>query len=258
MSQVVLTVATGKPKYGRMGMALGRSLELIEDPTYRVVITDLDDFPWSKYFHKVIRPPRKRSALDKLLGLELTDADQILTLDCDSLVFKRLAPIFAHCSGLPFAVQGFPQSKGEWHGVEVEQICQRFGKPSVPRFNGGLIYYERSPETLKFIEHAQNIEANYDSTGFGHFRGNASEEVCVLLSMLELDFGAVIDDETDFMSTGVGLIGKPEIDILRGRCQFVCRRERVRLIQPTIFHAARFVNFMIYWRQIRALERLMP
>src|SRR6185503_11611332 len=89
LKRLVLTVGRGKPKYAEMALGLGRSLSLIGDDTPRAVVTDLATFPWTKHFQKVIPPIGKRSAIDKLLGLELTDADAILAIDSDCLAFRR-------------------------------------------------------------------------------------------------------------------------------------------------------------------------
>lgn len=252
----MFTVARGKAKYGRMGMALGRSLQLIQDQTPRAVLTDLDDFDWSRYFDLVIRPTSERTSLDKLLALELTKADQVLALDCDSLAFRRLDEIFEYGSGSSFAVQGFHQSSGIWHGADVREICKRFNRESIPRFNGGMLYYKRDTVAQSLIAKAKGFEASYGELGFVDFRGNASEEVCVALAMMNANAGRIWPDEMDFMSTGVGMIRGLQVDILAGKCEFVSRRERVRFIKPHVFHAARYVNFMFYWRQVRALEAL--
>lgn len=256
MERVVFTVAVGKPKYGQMAMGLARSLHLIEDRTPRAVLTDLDGFDWKRYFDVVIRPEAPRTALDKLLALELTDAAKVLSLDCDMLAFRRLDEVFEFCNGKDLAVQGFPQSDGKWHGLEVADVCRKYSKVSIPRFNGGMIYYERSEGAAALFARAREIERDYAATGFADFRGNASEEVCVALAMLETGLGDMIPDETDFMSTGVGMVGKPRIDVLRNRCEFVCRRQRMRFIRPKLFHASRYTDFLFYWRQLSALERL--
>jgi hypothetical protein len=254
--RMMFTVAREQEKYGRMGMALGRSLQLIEDQTPRAVLTDLDGFDWARYFQNVIRPPANRTALDKLLALELTGADEVVALDCDCLAFQRLDPIFEFNPKADFAVQGFEQSSGLWHGANVQDISAKYKQNSIPRFNGGMLYYRRKEGAQKLIERARAMEADYRNLGFVDFRGNASEEVCVALAMLETGLGSVWPDETDFMSTGVGMVGKPRVDILDGECSYLAKREGIRFIRPIVFHAARYVNFMFYWKQIRTLEWL--
>jgi len=67
-----------------------------------------------------------------------------------------------------------------------------------------------------------------------------------------------VPDATDFMSTGVGLIGPLRLDVRAGVCEYLCRRERVRYIRPYVFHASRYSNFLVYWRELARLRRLFP
>jgi len=257
LSRCIFTVALGKPKYAEMAMGLGRSLALIEDPTPRVVYTDLADaYDWKRYFDEVVVPREPRSALDKLRALDETGYDQVLSLDGDCLAFKRLEPAFESFAGSPLAVLGDYQTQGTWHGADVAEMCRRLGVQRLPRFNGGLIYYERTPEAQRFIAHAREIERNYGATGFENFRGNASEEVCVALTMLQTGIGDVAPDEWDFMNTATGIIGPLTLDVLRNECHYVCRRQDIRYIEPYVFHAARFVNYLVYWRQLDRLKAI--
>jgi hypothetical protein len=256
MNRLVLTVGRGKPKYAEMALGLGRSLSLIGDDTRRVVVTDLDAYPWKRSFDQVVPPPGKRSALDKILGLELTNADAILAVDSDCLAFQRVGPIFDSCEGKPFVVIGHHQSEGQWHGADVAQICRDYGVDKIPSFNGGLIYYERTSQTEELIREMKQVEANFDKTGFERFRGGASEEICVALAMLKTGIGEVIPDETDFMNTAVGLVGKLTLDVMRNDCHFVCRRHAIRFVRPYIFHASRYSNFRPYWKQLDKLAWL--
>jgi hypothetical protein len=256
MKRVVLTVGRGKPKYAEMALGLGRSLSLIGDDTPRAVVTELASYPWSKHFQHVLAPPGKRSALDKLFGLELTDADAVLAIDSDCLAFRRLGPIFDFCQGKPFVVVGHHRSEGTWHGADVREVCRKLGVERIPSFNGGLLYYERTEETKRLIEAMKSVEQNFDQTGFERFRGGASEEVCVLLAMSKTGIGEVIPDETDFMNTAVGLIGKLTLEVMRNECHFVCRRHEVRFVRPYVFHASRYANFRAYWKQLDKLAWL--
>jgi len=119
-----------------------------------------------------------------------------------------------------------------------------------------LLYYERSPGFEILSQAMHRYESRYAELPFAAFRGNASEEVCILLAMLETGIGRSVRDATDYQSTAVGLVGRLYMDVRKSECEFLCRRERVRFIRPYIFHASRFVNYFVYWRQIKHLERL--
>lgn len=256
MKRVIYTVATGKPKFAEMAMGLGRSLALIGDLTPRAVVTDIPGYDWKRYFDYVLPPLRGRSALDKLYALEHLDADQVLSIDGDCLAFRRMDAIFDYGSGRDFMIHGDWQSQGQWHGTDIAEVCKKFGVEKAPWFNGGMIYYERTPAYEKLLNRMMEIQADYRSTGFELFRGNASEEVCVLLAMLETGIGHVAPAELNFMNTAVGLKGKLKMDVMRAQCSFVSRSYHTRFFRPHIFHASRYSNFLIYWRELAKLKKL--
>lgn len=257
MKRIVYTVATGRRRFGEMAMGLARSLSLIGDTTPRVIVTDIEGFNWKRHFDEVLKPAGPRSALDKLTALERTDADQILSLDVDMLAFKRLAPIFEYCDGRPLAVQGFEDTSGSFHGVPVPQVCDTYGVRSIPRFNGGMIYYERHPDFEESLAAMREAESNYDRLGFDPFRSTqrVSEEVCVMHALLTVGKFHLIPQALDFQHSAAGLIGKLHLDVATNTCRYVCRQESLRYHEPYIFHAWRYKDFFNYWRQIDKLER---
>ena len=83
------------------------------------------------------------------------------------------------------------------------------------------------------------------------------DEPCVAIAMLRAGVGTLLDDSSDFMNTPVGLVGRLQMDVRRGRCRFMKHAMHdLRIIQPAILHAGKYVNNAIYWRQLRILERL--
>lgn len=237
-------------------MGLGRSLSLIGDETPRAIVTDIKGFDWSRYFDYVFEPLASRSALDKLLAFDYLDAEAVYAIDCDCLAFKRVEPVFQHCLGLPFAVQGNWQTEGMWHGAAVPKVLEQHGLDRLPKFNGGALYYEKTEAYFTLLEAMKDVELNYGQSGFADFRGNASEEVCVALAMMRTGFGSVVSDDTDFMNTGSGMIGKLHMDVRSNTCRFLSRKSKVRYVEPTIFHASEYSNFTIYWRQLKFLKDL--
>lgn len=240
-------------------MGLGRSLKLIGDTNRRVIMTDIQGYDWNRYFHQVIPATGTRSALDKLTALEVTEANQVLSIDVDMLAFKRLDPIFDHCSGKSFAVQGYLSSSFGFHRLSMAEISQRFGVTEIPRFNGGLAYYERSPRMEEMLSHMREVEQNYDSYGFDPFgRGqHASEEVCILMAMIKSgSFDYLIPNELQFQMSAAGLVGKLHLDVMKNECKFVQRQEICEFGQPYLFHAWRYKDFLIYWKQLEKLKAI--
>jgi hypothetical protein len=258
VERLVFTLAFGKPRFAEMALGLGRSLKLIGDTTPRAVLTDLDDYPWERSFDIVIRRsvPKEDLWWSKLYALEHTDAKRVLFLDGDSLAFKRLDPIFDAFAGALFGVQGVLQTHGEWYGPDISEVCAKAGVPAMVQFNGGLMYYERGPELDRLVAEAKAVAADSARYGWRLSRGVPADEVCLSLAMARTGIGRHVPDEADFSNSGVGLIGKLDMDVTRARCAYVCRRHNLQRVEPYVFHAHFYSKFLIYWRQLRRLRDL--
>lgn len=239
-----------------MALGLARSLSLSGDGSLRVVMTDLRHPDLGRWFDVVLPPrPGVSTYLQKLSALESTDADAVLFVDADSLAFGPLDPIWEYCQGKPLAVQGYVVRDGHWYG-ELARVLPRLGLPALPRFNGGMIYYERGEGTAKLIEAAREVAEHYEETGLELFRGQAPDEPCLSIAMARTGIGELIPDEKDFMNTPVGLVGKLRMDVTKGECSYIKRGVRMRLIRPVLLHAAKYVLNCCYWRELAKLERL--
>jgi hypothetical protein len=273
MKRIVYTLALGKPKFAECAIGLARSLKLIGDTTERVLVTDLEGQPWGRYFDRVLpyhpiptqiaeKFPDRQLAhplewifFNKLTALERTDADQVLFIDADSLAFRRLDPIFDYCQGRGLTVSGRWVTEGSWYG-DVGEHCRRHGILALGQFNGGLIYYERTPECQEFISEVMDYGARAAELGFQRDDPLIPDEPCIALAMAQRRCGHLAPDEADWSNTAVGLVGQLKLDVLRNECAYVCRRYQARFVRPYIFHAARYISFRIYWRQLAALESL--
>ena len=255
-------MAIGKPKFAHCALGLGRSLKLIGDTTKRVVITDQTDFPWDKSFDEILTPqdPFQWTLFSKLSALERTDADQVLFVDGDCLAFKRLDPIFDYCQGKGVCVQGKMISTGTWYG-DVPTHLAKHGVSEMPQFNGGMIYYERSLQCKDLIRDTFEEGQKFSESGFHYDSPLIPEEPYLSLAMAKFGFQTpgkahLIPDEMDFTNSATGLIGKLDMDVMRNRCAYVCRRFDVRYVEPTLFHASRYINYATYWKQLDQLEWL--
>lgn len=262
MKRIVYTFAIGKRKYAECAMGLGRSLKFIGDTTTRVVVTDRTDFPWGECFDLVLPPPEgglEWLFFHKLDALKRTDADQVLFIDGDTLAFKRLDEVFDYCQGRGLCVLGKTITDEFWH-VDVKKFCAEQGLDGLPKFNGGFIYYERTPSCEALIEKCYEIGGRASELGFArpdHDRAMPlNDEIGISIAMAMTGSGHLIPDWMDFQSSATGLVGKLRLDIKTRTCQFVCRRFDLRIVEPHLFHASRYMNFFIYWRQLAYLERM--
>ena len=259
MRRIVYTVATGPNKYGEMAMGLGRSLSLIGDTTPRVVVTDNDAFEWNRYFDQVVRPiddGTDSPYFAKFTALETTDADQVLFIDADCLAFKRMDPVFEMCSGSGVALAGRAVSEGIWYEKPIAELCQTLAVSEFPRFNTGVLYYERTDSGEKVIEATREARTRYDELGFEKLRGKVSDEPCLAVAMATTGIGKVLPLEHCLNESGVGLIGKLHMDVMTGTCRFVTGNPQVRLVEPYVFHAHYFAKLGIYWRELEKLKAL--
>jgi hypothetical protein len=255
LSRIVLTVATGDEKYVRQALGLARSLSFVGDLTRRVVISDSKDPALNEWFDEVVSPSADSLPfLQKLHGLSVSNADEVLFIDSDSIVFGKLDRIWEACSGASFAVQGNWIQDDHWYGW-LENVLPSLGLHALPMFNGGLIYYSRTAGTFETIEAANRVARAYGQTGLETFRGTVPDEPCLAIAMARTGHFKLLPDTVDFMNTAIGLVGKLDIDVRRRRCRFLkFSRHGLRFIEPTIFHAGKYVNNTVYWKQLSRLE----
>lgn len=253
----MFVVAKERREFATQALALGRSLKLIGDQTPRWILTDMLDQPWERCFHHVVKSEGPWTNEEKISGLEVTDADAVLALDADMLAFKRLDAIFAWCKGKGLCLQGHWTDKGSWWGNSISEICSLLELDQIPRFNGGMIYYERNPDVQSLLSEVRaNLKRDLGVKQSRNRHGAASEELALLFAVTRSGAFNLIPDEMNFQNTAQGCIGLPELDVTRGVCRYIARQHQVRLVEPHLLHAVYLRYDLAYWRQIRALERL--
>jgi hypothetical protein len=124
-----------------------------------------------------------------------------------------------------------------------------------------MIYYERTSACQEMIEACRTEAKSWESAGFHYDSPLIPEEPYVAVAIAKKGIDSpgsnhLIPDEMDFTNTATGLIGKLELDVLRNQCSYLCRRFEVRHVRPTLFHASRYVNFTVYWKQLDRLAKL--
>lgn len=255
--RVIFTQAIGHPRYGEMALGLARSLALIGDLTPRAIITDIQGVDWKRYYDYVIPPtkPIEYAYCTKLDGLDVTDAEQVVFIDADSLVFKRMDRVFEECEGKGFVVQGHWTTEGFWYR-DVPTMLKEHSIEKIGRINSGFVYYERTPECLDFIEKVRELIPQYDALGLKRKSKLYPDEPLIGITMAKEQFGYLAPEESDYMNSGIGLIGKLRCNVLTNECNYVCRRHAVRYVEPYIFHAHFYSKFLVYWKQLRILEAL--
>lgn len=147
--------------------------------------------------------------LDKLAG-----DGQTLFIDSDCLVYKNLETVFERFKGHTVSVTGNYISTGEWFG-NVQDICNRFNVPHLPKFNGGIYYLENGPAAAKVYETARELEKRYDEIGFTRLRNRPNDEVLMALSM-QLHQQHPIPDDGTILAEFVNFQSGVKSDLLNG------------------------------------------
>jgi len=224
MNRAVLTIATGKDLYLRMAVALARSFRIWhrDSDIGFVLATDLPDLvpPDLDWVDTVPLQPGQygRGFSPKLYLNEISPAQRTLFVDADCLCVGSLDSVFDRFENMPVSVIGREISEGEWFG-DVASICQSFGVPAIPRFNGGVYYFERGETSDAVFRTAQDLQSRYDDIGFVRLRESPNDEVLMALSMALHGQRPVPDDGT-IMNSTLAAPGGVEVDVLKGVSRF--------------------------------------
>lgn len=270
MLKSVLTIATGTKVYLDMAAALARSFRLWNDPAEIgfVLVTDqVDQIPHDLDWISVIeiRPGQYgRGFSPKLYLNEMSLSDRTLFVDADCLCTGRLDPVFDRFAGKSVSVIGRAISEGEWFG-DVGRICNSFGVLAIPRFNGGVYYFERGRTADAVFRKAQELQNRYDEIGFVRLRESPNDEVLMALSMALHEQQPIPDDGT-IMNSTLAAPGGVEVDVLAGKSIFKNPRDHpqhngwyeMEEMYPVLAHFLGYQTAQYpYRREAIRLEKIM-
>jgi len=166
-------------------------------------------------------PPKKlgKGFSAKLNLDELSPAQQTLFIDADCLIFGDLTSVFDRFAGRAVSVVGGSISSGEWFG-DVAEICSRFKVQSLPKFNGGIYYFEQGEVANSVYQQARNLEGDYDRLGLVRLRGRPNDELLMAIAMARHAMKSLPDDGS-IMSDPQSCPGEMSVDVLRGHSRLV-------------------------------------
>lgn len=177
--------------------------------------------------------PTRRDCRPKLDLDTYTPYRRTLYIDADSLVMRPLAPLFTRLQSHDIAVIGKNVTSGHWYG-DVATMCRLAGSPSLPMFNGGLLYFADTTPTHRVFAHARELADRYTTLGFDRFNGGIADEPLLAIALAAERVHAQ-DLTRSAMASLIGATGRLSIDVLNGSCAF---RKRGRLAAPSIVHFA--------------------
>ncbi len=250
---IVLTVACGKPRYAKQAMALAMSARIHGTQARFVLVSDCADAEVSKWFDLVVPPVSGvEPYLQKIVGLMTTDADRVLFLDSDSLAVRNLDELLELLMGKPFAAMGDWITDGYYWG-ETSANLKKTGASKIARINGGLLYYERSPDGEAVISRSLEVSRDFDRLGLDRLAGKIHDEGCVSPALSTTQLGELIPDTHGYSLTP-WTSSETHLDVLRGECHMVNGyRKHVQAVRPYIYHSAMTGWDMRYWRQVKRL-----
>jgi hypothetical protein len=147
---------------------------------------------------------------------------------------RDLSHVWKLFENVSFGVEGTQQSQGEFDG-DIATMCRLAGVDSIPRFNGGMYYFDESDEAMSVFATARSLMARHQELGLRPMaRGSLGEEP-VLAMALAMHGISAVDDGGTTMRTPIGIIGELKIDVLEGYCQF--NKAGVQ-VSPAIAHFA--------------------
>jgi hypothetical protein len=253
-----LTLAYGVPKYVDMAVALARTLRRHAPGIPRAIVTDrVDDRRLREWFDIVI-PLRKEygsNVRQKLYLDHYSPFRATAFIDCDSLAVRDIQFIFDALKGTSFTVPGerylTPGQTDPF--IDVDRALAHFRVPRLPKFNGGLYYFERDEAAGRLFGAARDLLAESRTLPFHDFRGDGPGDEPIIAVAMTLHGQHMHRDGGTMMQTPIGIVGALDIDVIGGTCAF---QKGDRRVTPAIVHfAGAWCEHPIYYREVRRLER---
>lgn len=199
--KAVFTIAVGKPIYIQMAVNLARSFKhwhrnssirfvlatdqkhLIPPDLLDIEIIELELGQYGQGFSPKIH-------LDRI-----APAEQNLFVDADCLCVGSLESVFDRFAGHAVSVVGKTISDGEFFG-DVGEVCRQFKINELPKFVGGIYYFEKGPVSERVYATARELEPKYDQIGLVRLRNRPNEEPLMAIAMALHGQTPIPDDGT--------------------------------------------------------------
>lgn len=257
-SRGIITFAYGNEKFIQQAKALARSLALHDPLLPRCVITDTADPELESLFTSSIAYRSEYgSNFRQKLHIDLySPFYETLFIDGDSFVVRNLDSYWETFKDHYFAVQGVQvlrSGERDPEHLDVDFVLQQFKLAGLPKFNGGVYYFKKSPEAKIFFATVRDLLNRYSDVRFAEFRGDGPSDEAIYSTAMAIHGLTVTDLGIGGMWTPINRESRIIIDVPQGICEFV---KRGRSLRPTIIHYATFTDTLQYRRECRKLELL--
>ena len=264
----VLTIATGKPIYIQMAANLARSFKwwhkdsdikfVIATDQAQLIPPDLSDIQIIK-----LEPEQYGKGFSPKLNLDrFVSAKQNIFIDADCLCYGSLESVFDKFGEHSVSVIGDTISQGDFFG-DVSRICEQFHVKSIPRFVGGLYYFDNGEISKKVFDTARSLEQKYDQIGLIRLRGHANEEPLIAIAMALHGQTPIIDDgsiKAERMSYQQKIVS----DVINGKAKMCNQTDKfptwvnLTKAEPLIVHFnGHYINCEPYKSEVIRLKKVV-
>src|SRR5690554_6784826 len=221
LSRGILTLAYGAKRYVNMAKVLARSLMLYNNDIPRALVTDSTDPELAKLYDLLIplKPAYGSGVRQKLYLDHYSPFEKTLFIDSDCIVVRPIGELWSFFSEVPFGVAGTEIREGKWY-MDVRSVLDRFGLEVMPKFNGGVYYFDRSETAKSVFETARNLADQYKQIGIDTFRGDGPNDESVYALSLGLHNIASVRDNGYYLHVPRPIQGPLVIDVYKGVCIF--------------------------------------
>ncbi|MEH2320159.1 hypothetical protein [Nostoc sp.] len=255
----IITYAYGASYYLEMAKSLARSLRLHSPKVPRAIITDApNDQELLELFDYVInlRDEYGSNVKQKLHIYDYSPFEYTLCIDSDCIAVRDINFIFDAFKGRNFSAAGnvYLQAGDKDTFIDVDDTLKRFNLTKLPKFNGGLYYFEKNDTTKAFFETALEFSRDWKKLGISEFRGDGPNDERIFGLAMMLHNQSMFEDNGQMMRTPIGLRGSFNIDAITGESTF---QKYNQVVSPALVHfACVWGEHPIYHREILKLKNL--
>lgn len=256
----IITFAYGKPKFIDMAKTLARSLRLHSPNLPCAIVTDCQDDPELNELFDYLIPfqPGYGGNMKQKLYLDVYSPFQkSLYIDSDSIIVRDINFIFDTFQDRSFSLPGsryLTFGEQDPYMKDLDFILNHFGLTKLPKFNGGLYYFDKSETTQSIFETARNILANWEELGFNVWRGDGPCDEPIVAIAMTLHNQTMFSDSGSMMRTPLGIRGSLDVDVINSKCTF---QKNGQIVSPAIVHfAGDWLKHPVYAREALKLQNL--
>ena len=176
-----VTLALDRQKYLDMAVNLARSVHYF-DKTRPICLLHNSGVTVSEEaaacFDVVREMPDQEGYLgcaNKLRVFEHSPFEKSMYIDADCMmVLDDIGRHWRRCAGY-FSMTGDKKTAGRWYGLDIAEICAKFGAPYVVEMNSGVFAFDKSAAAARFFDHLHALFADHREALSSIHQGRAGQ-----------------------------------------------------------------------------------